>query len=192
MTSDSSQCSGCKSKKIAPPLRIHVSNRISLKEAIFVSVFSVPKMDCPSEENLIKTAFSSFGESVAFKFDIPNRKVHVYHADSPEKVQEAIKSVGLGATCISLENVDAKSVKKVREEASSNDSREAWVLSGSSELMRYVLLSLPLALLRNLLALSPTPWICLLMQLFTWWHYMQWGKPQKQNLKQHMCLAGCN
>ncbi|MCM2679815.1 MULTISPECIES: cation transporter [Echinimonadaceae] len=85
-------------------------------------------MDCPSEENLIRTAFANFGGAISFDFDIPNRKVHVYHADSPEKVEATIKSVGLGAQRLSLEHVDAESAKKILEEAKYNDSREAWVL----------------------------------------------------------------
>ncbi|GGA77332.1 sodium:proton antiporter [Neiella marina] len=129
MTSDPSQCCGCKSNKVdTSPSNEFPQSDPALTELNLVSVFSVPKMDCPSEENLIRTAFASFGETVSFDFDIPNRKVHVYHADSPEKVEVTIKSVGLGAQRLSLEHVDAESAKKILEEAKHNDSREAWVL----------------------------------------------------------------
>lgn len=37
--------------------------------------------------------FVGFGDAIA----LPNRKVRVYHADSPEKVKIAMESVGLGA-----------------------------------------------------------------------------------------------
>lgn len=93
-----------------------------------MSTFEVPQMDCPSEETLIRTAFASFGESVTFEFDTPNRKVHVYHADSPNLIEITMKSVGLGARRLSLEQVDVESAKKIREETKLNDSREAWVL----------------------------------------------------------------
>lgn len=93
----------------------------------YVSVFDVPQMDCPSEESLVRTAFASFGE-VAFEFDIPNRKVYVYHAGSPEKVEATMKNVGLGAHRISLELVDIENAKKIQKKIKINDSREAWVL----------------------------------------------------------------
>lgn len=130
MTTESTQSCGCQSKGLKdgdlPSSGLHVN--ISLEVLDKVSVFEVPQMDCPSEENLIRTAFASFGNAVAFEFDIPNRKVLIYHADAPEKVEMAMSTVGLGARRLSLEQVDAESAKKIREEAKHNDSREAWVL----------------------------------------------------------------
>ncbi|MBD2860306.1 cation transporter [Spongiibacter sp. KMU-158] len=129
MTSDSSQCCGCQSDEAgSPPSESNLQSDSTSATLNTVSMFEVPLMDCPSEENLIRTAFASFGEAVAFEFDIPNRKVNVYHADSSDLVETTMKSVGLGARCLSLEQVDAESAKKIREETRTNDLREAWVL----------------------------------------------------------------
>ena len=129
MTSDPSQCCGCESKEAGVS---HSESSPKSDSAIAaldnVSFFDVPHMDCPSEENLIRTALSGFGDAIAFEFDLPNRKVRVYHTDSPEKVKMAMESVGLGARRISLEPVDAESVKKIQEQTRFNDSREVWVL----------------------------------------------------------------
>lgn len=129
MTSDSSQCCGCQSDEAgSPPSESNLQLDSTSATLNAVSMFEVPLMDCPSEENLIRTAFASFGEAVAFEFDIPNRKVRIYHADSPEKVETTMKSLGLGASRLSLEQVDTESAKKMREETKLKDSREAWVL----------------------------------------------------------------
>lgn len=129
MTSDASQCCGCQSDEAGSPSSgSNLQSGSPLAALNKVSVYDVPKMDCPSEENLIRTAFASFGESVAFEFDIPNRKVHVYYAGSPEKVEMAMESVGLGARRISHEQVDAEGAKKIQEDARIKDAREAWVL----------------------------------------------------------------
>nr|WP_232426747.1 cation transporter [Teredinibacter turnerae] len=96
--------------------------------ASHVSVFHVPKMDCPSEENLIRTAFSSLGEAVTLEFDIPNRSVRVYHSNMATPVEKAMASVGLGATLISLESVGREAVQKVMEAAKSDEARESRVL----------------------------------------------------------------
>lgn len=92
-----------------------------------VSVFKVPQMDCPSEENLIRTAFVGFGDAFLFEFDIPNRKVHIFHGASPEKVEQRMNDIGLGAQRISLQRVEESS-KKLLEKNMAKDSQEAWIL----------------------------------------------------------------
>lgn len=129
MTSDASQCCGCQSDEAgSPPSESNLQSDSTSATLNTVSMFEVPLMDCPSEENLIRTAFASFGEAVAFEFDIPNRKVNVYHADSSDLVETTMKSVGLGARRISHEQVDAEGAKKIQEDARIKDAREAWVL----------------------------------------------------------------
>ena len=130
MTSDSSQCCGCQSDEAgSQPSGSNLQPDNTFVTLNNISVFEVPQMDCPSEENLIRTAFASFGDAVAFEFDTPKRKVRIYHSNLPEKVETTMKSVGLGARCLSLEQVDAESAKKkIREETKINDSREACVL----------------------------------------------------------------
>ncbi|WP_283786467.1 cation transporter [Bermanella sp. WJH001] len=97
-------------------------------EISHLSVFDVPKMDCPSEENLIRTAFTSLGEALTFEFDIPNRRVRVYHPGIGEEIERTMVSVGLGASLISIESVDREATHAARETAISNELREARVL----------------------------------------------------------------
>lgn len=85
-------------------------------------------MDCPSEENLIRTAFAGFDERLTFEFDIPNRKVRVYHASSTENVETRMKSVGLGARVIGHESIDRDSVRNAQEAAKSGEEREGRAL----------------------------------------------------------------
>lgn len=125
MSSDSKTCCGCNENNAAPSLQ---TKRDIQAEASHVSVFSVPRMDCPSEENLIRTAFASLDEAVTFEFDIPNRKASVYHPNMAENVQKIMVSVGLGAKLISLESVDREAVQKAQEAAKSAETREAQVL----------------------------------------------------------------
>ena len=92
------------------------------------SIFHVAKMDCPSEENLIRTAFAGYGKATTLEFDIPNRKVLVYHSDSPKKVEETMNSIGMGARLISHDSVNPENMRRARETATSNDAQEAQVL----------------------------------------------------------------
>jgi hypothetical protein len=97
-----------------------------------VSVFSVPQMDCPSEENLIRTAFATFGEMVTFEFDISNRIVRIYHphtSEMAEKIETTLKSVGLGADLLSLDTVSSETTQKVKESTLHGEKRERRVLT---------------------------------------------------------------
>lgn len=97
-------------------------------DASQVSVFDVPQMDCPSEENLIRTAFASLTEELTFEFDIPNRRVQVYHSNIADTVEKTMKSVGLGATLISLDSVDHEVAQAAQATAMSNQAQESQVL----------------------------------------------------------------
>ena len=41
----------------------------------WVSVYAVPKMDCPSEERMIRLALNGFEEIRALSFDLSNRRL---------------------------------------------------------------------------------------------------------------------
>jgi Co/Zn/Cd efflux system component len=61
------------------------------------SNFNIPKMDCPSEEQMIRMKLESFVKIHALEFDIPDRKLMVYHEGSIEDVGDALKELNLGA-----------------------------------------------------------------------------------------------
>jgi Co/Zn/Cd efflux system component len=85
-------------------------------------------MDCPSEENLIRTAFAGYDQSFIFDFDLIARKVSIYHSDLADEVENTMKSVGLGATLVSYEAVDQTAIQSVVAASSGNEAREAQVL----------------------------------------------------------------
>lgn len=47
-------------------------------------------MDCPSEENLIRLKLQSFTSIKSLEFDIPNRKLVVFHIENIEPIDLAI------------------------------------------------------------------------------------------------------
>ena len=124
MSTDSKVC--CGSSSTAPTQA--EANSDMQAGASHVSVFHVTDMDCPSEENLIRTAFASFDEGLTFEFDISNRRVRIYHPDIAETVEKTMISVGLRAQLISLEPVDFDAVRQAQVTAKSDEVREARVL----------------------------------------------------------------
>lgn len=126
MSTDSKACCGCNGSQATPSQA--ETNSDMQAGASHVSVFNAPQMDCPSEENLIRTAFASLDEALTFEFDIPNRSVRVYHADIAETVEKTMTSVGLGANLVSVQLVDPETVRQAQETAKSEEIREARVL----------------------------------------------------------------
>ncbi len=56
----------------------------------------VSKMDCPSEENLIRMALGSVPDIDRMAFDLNTRKVTVFHHGAPEALLDALLPLGLG------------------------------------------------------------------------------------------------
>ena len=69
------------------------------------TTFEITKMDCPSEENLIKMKLSNISTIKNLEFDIPNRILYVYHNLDTIKIENALAELNLGATKINSENI---------------------------------------------------------------------------------------
>ena len=67
------------------------------------TVFEIPKMDCPSEENLIRLKLNSMGNIVNLDFDIPNRILTVHHNENFNLIIAAISELNLGSKVVSSE-----------------------------------------------------------------------------------------
>lgn len=69
------------------------------------SSFSVPKMDCPSEERMIRTALDGVDGVRGISCELAQRRVRVQHEGPPDTIAARLVPLGLGATL--LETVDA-------------------------------------------------------------------------------------
>jgi hypothetical protein len=64
------------------------------------STFFIPKMDCPSEENLIRMALGDLPEIRSLAFDLPKRQVKAIHQNDPESVWKRLQPLKLGAKLV--------------------------------------------------------------------------------------------
>jgi len=65
------------------------------------TIFIISKMDCPSEENLIRMKLDEISSIKMLDFDIPNRKLVVFHENDLEKIEQAIISLNFGGKILS-------------------------------------------------------------------------------------------
>lgn len=70
------------------------------------TTFKIPKMDCPSEENLIRINLDGISEIKNLDFDIPNHQLTVFHHGKLESIQRSIIDLNLGAKRVRTEESD--------------------------------------------------------------------------------------
>ncbi|UWX56325.1 cation transporter [Maribacter litopenaei] len=71
------------------------------------SVFKIPKMDCPSEENLIRMKLDGFSNIRHLDFDLKNRTLNIFHIGEIEQIEKAILELRLGGNIISSKNTES-------------------------------------------------------------------------------------
>lgn len=74
------------------------------------SEFKIPKMDCPSEEKLIRMALSSQSGISHLKFDLPGRTVTAFHETDEREILEKLEPLNFGAT-----HVETKELTEMEE-----------------------------------------------------------------------------
>jgi Co/Zn/Cd efflux system component len=67
------------------------------------TVFEIPKMDCPSEENLVRLKLDGIPEIKNLDFDIPKRQLTVFHDGQIERIESSIVDLNLGGRRLSSE-----------------------------------------------------------------------------------------
>ena len=88
------------------------------------STFIISKMDCPSEEQMIRMKLESFSQVKHLEFDIPARKLEVFHHEEVQPIQEAIGQLNLN------DQLEDTSVAEVPVGADDSHQRKIlwWVL----------------------------------------------------------------
>lgn len=89
------------------------------------TVFEITKMDCPSEENLIRMKLKGISSIANLDFDIPNRKLTVFHKEEIEQIEKSIIELNLGGKKISTEKTD-----QTNFEEHSNQRKLLWTVLG--------------------------------------------------------------
>jgi Co/Zn/Cd efflux system component len=67
------------------------------------TIFEISKMDCPSEENLIRMKLDGISSIKNLDFDIPNRKLSVFHEGEIDRIERSIIELNLGALKLTTE-----------------------------------------------------------------------------------------
>src|SRR5690606_2719882 len=88
------------------------------------TIFNITKMDCPSEEQLIRMKLQNFDTVKSLEFDIPSRKLNVYHKGNPEPILSALETLNLNTTLILTE----ASSTVIETDSSNSQRRLLWTV----------------------------------------------------------------
>ena len=87
------------------------------------SIFEITKMDCPSEENLIRMKLDGISNIANLTFDIPNRKLTVFHNGEIDQIEKSIIELNLGGKKIST-----KKTYQTEFNENSNQKKLLWTI----------------------------------------------------------------
>lgn len=119
--------------------------------------FEVPRMDCPSEERLIRLALQPEPGVHELRFDLEARRVVVRHEGESAPLLARLDPLGLGARIVGT-----------REAAGGDSEAPAADAPAEGRVLRQLLainaamfgIELTLGLVAQSTGLSPTPWTC--------------------------------
>jgi Co/Zn/Cd efflux system component len=90
------------------------------------TVFSVPKMDCPSEERLIRIALDGLATVRDVRCDLLNRQLRVVHEGEPDEIEHRLQPLGLGAMRLGTSDADDLPLAAPIDPA--REARTLWLL----------------------------------------------------------------
>lgn len=131
--SDEKACScNCSCAGSPNPDAVAVPN-VPVSGPLTRSVFRIPGMDCPSEEQMIRLRLGGL-QIAAMSFDLPGRTLVVHHADDAGKVLECLVPLGYGAELqASAPLQDDEAIIPRTDDAA--EARVLWILLGINALM---------------------------------------------------------
>ena len=89
------------------------------------TTFIITKMDCPSEENLIRMKLDGISSIVNLDFDIPNRKMTVFHRGEIEQIEKSIIELNLGG-----KKITTVQTEQTHFQENSNQRKLLWTVLG--------------------------------------------------------------
>ncbi len=87
------------------------------------TTFVITKMDCPSEENLIRMKLDGISSIKNLDFDISNRRLTIFHSGQIDQIEKSILELNLGGQKLTTEKTDQTEFKE-----NSNQKKLLWTV----------------------------------------------------------------
>ncbi|MFT4755949.1 MAG: Co/Zn/Cd efflux system component [Vicingaceae bacterium] len=93
-------------------MSFYPAERELLLNNMLKTTFEISKMDCPSEENIIRMKLDGISSIANLDFDISNRKLTVFHSGEINQIEKSIIELNLGGKRISTDQTDQTEFKE--------------------------------------------------------------------------------
>ena len=100
-----------------------------------ISAFKVPKMDCPSEERMIRMALESNDAVLALDFDLPQRALRITHHGDAAPLLARLTPLGFGAELVETKPAGAVEVRTQSQAEAARESKTLRVLLAINAVM---------------------------------------------------------
>ncbi|MDR3047466.1 MAG: cation transporter [Bacteroidales bacterium] len=70
------------------------------------TTFKIAKMDCPSEEQIIRMKLNDLKNIQSLEFDIPQRLLHILHTDGNEQISQRLDTLNFDTSIVSTISID--------------------------------------------------------------------------------------
>ena len=70
------------------------------------TTFKIQHMDCMAEESMVRMQLDGQTAVKSLEFDLPNRKLTVFHTGKLQEIENSINSLGLGSTLLTTGTTD--------------------------------------------------------------------------------------
>ncbi|KPP97185.1 cation transporter [Marinobacter sp. HL-58] len=109
----------------------------SVSSADWLSIYKVPKMDCPSEERMIRMVLGGFDTIQALSFDLSGRTLEVLHNGDADPITRKLATLDLGASLQETRAADSEALSAGLSSKSeqADESGTLWILLAINGLM---------------------------------------------------------
>ena len=119
-------CDSLSGSDAPPPSNTDEPNASEASEQ-WISIYAVPKMDCPSEERIIRLALNGLTEIQVLSFDLSSHQLEVVHNGEVAAITTKLETLGLGATLQKSTAADPETIKTA-EASTASIKQEAGTL----------------------------------------------------------------
>ncbi len=88
------------------------------------SIFEVTKMDCPSEEHLIRMKLAGFPTIKKLDFNLKDRQLTVYHDEQENELLKSLNDLNLHASLLATEQL----ITEIKIESPEADRKLLWIV----------------------------------------------------------------
>lgn len=95
---------------------------------MFKSVYYIAKMDCPSEEGMIKLQFEGLDTIKKLVFDLEKRQLIVFHSTEDPEIEKHLNSLNLGQRLLEIQETNIETTSLSLPEAENKQTRLLWIV----------------------------------------------------------------